>query len=83
MLPVVLLAVPIYNHFHSAHSWLEGKVRDDANTYLAPDRVTDISCDVKDTAAQCSFTTESGHRFSVHVTRNGDTWSPDRAVQLS
>jgi hypothetical protein len=57
-------------------------IRDEANTALSPDRVKSVSCDVKDSNADCTFTTEANHTFSVHVTKRGDTWTPDRAVEL-
>jgi hypothetical protein len=83
LLPLVLLAAPIYQHFHSTHSWLEGKIRDNANSALAPDSVANVSCDVQGSSADCRFTTKANHAFSVHVTKRGDTWTPDRAIQVS
>ena len=43
VLPLVLLAAPLWRHFHPTHSWLEGKVRDQANKELAPVTATGLT----------------------------------------
>jgi len=83
MLPLVLLAAPAWKYFHPTHSWMEGKIRDQANTDLAPARVKTIHCDVNGSIADCSFTMSDGHSFTVHVTKSGHTWTEERAVQIS
>ncbi|MDX6549158.1 MAG: hypothetical protein QOG33_2708 [Gaiellales bacterium] len=86
MLPLVLLAAPLWRHFHpsqTTHSWLEGKVSDQANRELAPVKATDVHCDVQGSLADCTITTSDGHKLTVHVTRSGDTWTPERAVLVS
>jgi hypothetical protein len=83
MLPLAVLAVPIWHHFHPTHAWLEGKVRDQANKELAPVKATDVHCNVQGAIADCTITTSNGHVLTVHVTRSGDTWTPQRAVLVS
>jgi hypothetical protein len=83
MLPLVLLAAPAWKYFHPTHSWMEGKIRTEANRELAPDTVKQIHCDVNGAIADCRFTTSDGHSFTVHVTKSGNTWTEERAVQVS
>ncbi len=83
MLPLVLLAAPAWKYFHPTHSWMEGKIRTQANHDLAPVTVKDIHCDVNGAIADCRFTTSDGHSFTVHVTKSGNTWTEQRAVQVS
>jgi hypothetical protein len=83
VLPLVLLAAPLWRHFHPTHSWLEGKVRDQANKELAPLKATGVHCNVQGSIADCTITTSNGHTLTVHVTRSGDTWTPQRAVLVS
>jgi len=82
LLPVLLLGVPIYNHFHPTHSWMEGKVRDDVNREIAPAKATDVHCTVNGSIADCTVKTSTGHEFIVHVTKSGDTWTAQRAVSV-
>jgi hypothetical protein len=82
-LPVLLLGAPLYRHFHPTHTWLEGKVRDQVNQELAPVTAKDVSCDVQGDLATCHVTTSDGHVYTITVTRNGDTWTPTRAVRDS
>ena len=79
-LPLALLAAPLYHHFHPTHSWLEGKVRDTVNAQIAPLTVTSVHCTVNGDAADCDLSTSDGHRYAIHVTKSGDTWTAQRPV---
>ena len=82
LLPVLLLGVPLYHHFHPTHSWMEGKVRDQVNQEMAPVKATDVHCVVNGSVADCTVKTSNGHEFTVHVTKSGHTWTEQRAVSV-
>jgi len=78
-LPLALLAAPLYRHFHPTHTWLEGKVRDTVNQQIAPLKVTSVHCTVNGSLADCDLSTSDGHRYTIHVTKSGNTWTAQRA----
>jgi hypothetical protein len=83
MLPILLLGVPIWQHFHPTHEWLEGKVRDSVNKEIAPATVSSVHCNVTGDTATCNLSTSDRHAYAIHVTKNGDTWTVDRVTQVS
>jgi hypothetical protein len=42
-----------------------------------------VHCTVHGSVGDCTITTSNGHTLTVHVTRSGDTWTPERAVLVS
>jgi hypothetical protein len=79
-LPLALAGPFLYSHFHPTHSWLEGKVRDTVNAEIAPLKVSSVHCTVKGSVADCDVLVSDGHRYTIHVTKSGDTWTAQRAV---
>ena len=81
LLPVLVLGVPIWQHFHPTDQWLEGKVRDSVNQAIAPATVSSVHCTVTGDTASCNVATSDGRSFRIHVTKTGDTWKVDRVTQ--
>ena len=81
-LPLAIAAPFIYHHMHPTHTWLEGKVRDTVDQQIAPLTVTSVHCTVNGDAADCDLSTSDGHRYTIHVTKSGNTWTAQRAQLL-